>query len=54
MCYSLLVYNLVQPASLPVVIKDRPWLEIQLEAVVKAEASKWVGAYRSFYMLEDE
>ena len=51
-CYILLVYDLVQPPSLPIVIKDRAWLVTQLEAVVKAEASKRSGAYRSFYLFD--
>ncbi|DBA68337.1 TPA: hypothetical protein ACH3X2_013648 [Trebouxia sp. C0005] len=43
-CYTSMVYHLVQPASLPVVIKDRAWYFSCLKTLL--------GPRRSFYLFE--
>ncbi len=45
-CYSSIVYHLVQPASLPVIIKDRAWYFSCLKTLLDPR--------RSFYLFEHQ
>jgi len=49
-----MTYQLVQPASLPVIIKDRAWFLCRVKELMGAEAQHTSGPRRSFYLFEPQ
>jgi len=53
-CYAFMIYQLVQPTSLPVIIKDRAWFLSCLMELMGAAAQRTPSPRRSFYLFEHQ
>ena len=47
-----MTYHLVQPSTVPLVIKDKAWFVQQTKHIMEAEVAERAGLYRSFYVFD--
>lgn len=47
-----MTYHLVQPSTVPLVVKSQAWFMQQIRHIMESEVAEGPGPYRSFYLFD--